>query len=128
MRLLLDTHALLWFLEDSPRLNPRAKAAIEYSGNEALVSLASLWEIAIKSKLGKLELTEPFQVLFPAQLDINGFAQLPIQVAHLHELERLPEVHRDPFDRLLIAQARTENLTLVSADRHYSAYGVPLLW
>lgn len=128
MRLLLDTHALLWFLEDNPDLSPKAKAAIEHPDTETLVSIASLWEIAIKANLGKLELTEPYETLFPAQLDMNGFIQLPVRLPHLYQLERLPQIHRDPFDRLLIAQARAENLIIVSQDTHFPAYGVSILW
>lgn len=128
MRLLLDTHALLWFLEDSTELSPKAKATIEHPDTETFVSIVSLWEIAIKSNLGKLELSEPFETLFPAQLDTNGFIQLPVRLPHLYELERLPQVHRDPFDRLLIAQARTENLTIVSQDTHFPTYKTPILW
>jgi PIN domain nuclease of toxin-antitoxin system len=127
MKLLLDTHALLWFLDDSPALSARAKAAIEHPDTETRVSVASLWEITIKSNLGKLDLSEPFPTLFPAQLDINGFIQLPVHLRHLYELECLPRHHRDPFDRLLIAQARTENLTLVSRDTHFASYHVAVL-
>jgi PIN domain nuclease of toxin-antitoxin system len=128
MKLLLDSHALLWFLDDSPALSARAKAAIEHPDSETWVSIASLWEIAIKSNLGKLDLSEPFEAVFPAQLDTNGFVQLPVRLRHLYELERLPKLHRDPFDRLLIAQARAENLTLVTRDRNFPAYDVPIYW
>lgn len=128
MRILLDTHALLWFLDDNPELSARAKVTIEHPDTETLVSIASLWEIAIKSNLGKLKIPEAFDKLFPAQLDMNGFIQLPVHLRHLHELERLPRHHNDPFDRLLIAQARTENLTLVSRDPHFPAYNIPILW
>lgn len=128
MKILLDTHALIWFLGDKPELSLRAKATIEHPDTETIVSVASLWEIAIKSNLGKLELPEPFEALFPDQLDMNGFIQLPVRMQHLYELERLPKLHRDPFDRLLIAQARMENLILISRDSHFLSYDMPILW
>jgi len=128
VKLLLDTHALIWFLNDHSSLSPRAKSVIEHPETESFVSIASLWEIAIKMNLGKLDLGAPFETLFPAQLELNGFIQLPVNIEHLYVLERLPSHHRDPFDRLLIAQAQVEGLTLVSCDPHFYAYGSTLLW
>lgn len=128
MRLLLDTHALIWFLEDDARLGRQARAAICDGANESLVSDATAWEAGIKHSLGKLRLPAPFEELFPGRIIAEGFRVLPIRHLHLHELVRLPLHHRDPFDRLLIAQARMEGLTLVSCDPHFPAYGVPLLW
>ncbi len=128
MNLLLDTHALIWFLEDDPRLGRQARAAIADAGNRSFVSDATAWEAGIKHALGKLRLPVPYEELFPGRVVALGFDVLPIRHGHLHQMVKLPPHHRDPFDRLLIAQALVEGLTLVSLDEHFSAYGVPLLW
>lgn len=128
MRLLLDSHALLWFCEGSSSLSLDAREAIEDLGNEKYVSHATAWEVAIKVSLGKLKLAVSFRDLFPGALQSNGFVALPTDFRHYYELTTLPFHHRDPFDRLLIAQARVEQLTLVSCDQSFQAYGVPLLW
>ena len=128
MKLLLDSHALIWFLNDHTALSPRAKSVIENPETESVISIVSLWEIAIKMNLGKLDLGAPFDTLFPAQLEFNGFLQLSVNIEHLYVLEQLPKHHRDPFDRLLIAQAQVDELTLVSRNPHFCAYGLPLLW
>lgn len=128
MRLLLDSHAFLWFCEGSAFLSAAARAAIEDLDNEKYVSHASAWEVAIKASLGKLKLAAPFDELFPGAVVSNGFLTLPTDFRHCRELLTLPFHHRDPFDRLLIAQARVEGLTLVSRDPHFPSYGVPVLW
>ena len=128
MTLLLDTHALIWFLEDDPQLGGHARAAIGDPANQCFVSDATAWEVCIKHALGKLKLPVPFEELFPGRVVELGFHVLPIRHAHLHQLVRLPLHHRDPFDRLLIAQAMTEGMTLVSVDQHFAAYGVSLVW
>ena len=128
MTLLLDTHTLLWFLTNDPKLSPRARGAIEDVANETHVSAASLWEVAIKSALGKLTLPASYADIFPRQLETNGFALLPITPTHCATLLTLPFHHRDPFDRLLLAQAKTEGMTLVSDDGQFGPYGVALLW
>jgi PIN domain nuclease of toxin-antitoxin system len=128
MRLLLDSHALLWFCEGNASLSAPARAAIEDSSNEKYVSHATAWEVAIKSSLGKLMLAVPYEELFPGALLANGFFTLPADFSHYRELLTMPFHHRDPFDRLLIAQASREGLTLVSKDPHFAAYGVSLLW
>ena len=124
MRLLLDTHALLWSLNDDPALGAKARALISDPSNDVLVSVASLWEIVVKMRVGKLaaDIEE-----IDAAIDSQGFDRLDIAVPHLAELAALPQHHRDPFDHLLIAQARAEQLTLVSRDSSFPAYGVPLL-
>jgi PIN domain nuclease of toxin-antitoxin system len=116
MKLLLDTQALLWFLTNDARLSRTAKSAIESVANQSHVSLASLWEIVIKVSLGKLRLPARFADIFPAQLRQNGFVLMPVELRHLGTLESLPYHHRDPFDRLLIAQAQTDGFTVVTND------------
>ncbi len=128
MRLLLDTHALIWFCEGKAALSPRARAAMEDAANECLVSHATAWEMAIKLNLGKLELGLDYGQIFPGVLDANGFSLLPPSLAHYQALISLPSHHGDPFDRLVIAQAQVEGLTIVTCDPHFPAYGVPILW
>ncbi len=128
MNLLLDTHALIWFLEDDARLSRQARAAISDAGNRSYVSDATAWEAGIKQSLGKLSLPVPYAALFPARLEAEGFHILPIRHAHLHRLIALPLHHRDPFDRILIAQAMEEGLTMVTCDPAFADYGIPLLW
>ena len=127
MNLLLDTHTLLWFLTDSPKLPTKARDVLKDLSNPTFVSMVSLWEIALKHSLGRLELhTEP-ERLFDL-VEESGFRLLPIESAHILGMTRLALHHQDPFDRLLIAQAQFERLTIVSKDRMFSHYDVPLLW
>ena len=128
MRLLLDTHALLWFCEGNPALSATARAAMEDSTNERYVSHATPWEVAIKVSLGRLELQVAFDALFPGVLNANGFDFLPSAPDHYRALIPLARHHGDPFDRLMIAQAQVESLTIVTCDSQFPAYGVPLLW
>jgi PIN domain nuclease of toxin-antitoxin system len=120
VKLLLDTHALLWWLSDDPQLGPVARAAIAEPEQEVLVSVVSLWEARIKQSLGKLELPETFR----ADIAEQGFRELAVLGEHTDELVRLPNYHRDPFDRLLIAQARGAGMTLVTADENIARYDV----
>lgn len=115
MKLLLDTHTFLWFIMGDPKLSEKARALIEDTRNERLLSTASLWEMAIKHSLGKLSLGQPFEVLIPQQLERNSIEILPITVAHLAVVVTLPFHHRDPFERLLIAQAAVERLSILSS-------------
>lgn len=128
MRLLIDTHALLWFCEGNPALSTAARAAMEDGGNERFVSHATAWEVAIKMSLKKLTLQVEYELLFSRVLKANGWEVLPASFDHYQALITLPRHHGDPFDRLLIAQAQVEGLTLVSCDAHFPAYGIPLLW
>ncbi len=128
MKLLLDTHAVLWFAEGSEELSGAARVAVEDAGNECWVSHASVWEIAVKIRLGKLTLQVPFDSLFPGVVAANGWRVLASEIRHFRELLTLPLHHRDPFDRLIIAQARAEGLTIVSRDRSFRSYDVPILW
>lgn len=128
MKALLDTHALLWFLAGSSRLSSEALKVIQEPSNTLFVSPASLWEISIKDSLGKLTLPKPFDQLFPACLDASSILILPILVHHLQVHRQLPFYHHDPFDRLIIAQAISDDLALISCDSQFSAYGVKLIW
>lgn len=128
MRLLLDTHTLLWFLREPEKLPIRVLSEIEAAGPESMVSVASLWEIAIKASLNKLCLPKPFDELFPQSVPESGLSLLGIEPRHINGVSRLPWHHRDPFDRLLIAQAKSDGLTLVSCDPKLAGYGVPVLW
>jgi PIN domain nuclease of toxin-antitoxin system len=125
---LLDTHALLWFLWDDSRLSGPAKSMIEEADNRKLVSVASCWEIAIKVGLGKLDLGEPSRSFLSREIARNNFELLPISLDHATMVEGLGSHHRDPFDRLLIAQALVDGLPLVSADAIFEQYGVSRLW
>jgi PIN domain nuclease of toxin-antitoxin system len=128
MRILLDTHSFLWFIMGSPKLSSKAHDEIESQDNDRFLSVASLWEMVIKTSLGKLTLAEPFHLLIPRQLTLNGIERLSIEIGHLNVLLSLPFHHRDPFDRLLIAQALSEQMPIVSADSNFDAYGVQRLW
>ena len=128
MRLLLDTHALLWFCAGDESLSAKARAALEDDSNERFVSHASAWEVAIKLGLGKLTLDVPYAEIFNDVMSANGFVFLAPSIRHYLALLELPLHHRDPFDRLLIAQAKTEDLILVSNDAHLMAYDVTLHW
>lgn len=128
MNLLLDTQAFLWFILDDDRLSQVAREAIVSTIDEVFVSPASAWEIAIKISLGKYELPAPIGAFWESQLLENGFKQVPIELSHFEELSRLPLHHRDPFDRLIIAQARVERLPVVSVDRAFDAYGIDRIW
>ena len=127
MRVLLDTHAFLWFIADDARLSARARTAIG-DASEAFLSLASCWEMAIKVSVGKLTLATPIERFLPEHLAVNGIQLLDIDLADTLAVARLPFHHRDPFDRLLVAQARHEKLTVVSADPVFRKYGVKRIW
>jgi PIN domain nuclease of toxin-antitoxin system len=128
IRALLDTHSFIWFIGGSERLSARARSLIEARENPMLVSVASLWEIAIKNGLGKLSLDRPFAELIPEQLERQQIGVLGVELQHLAELVRLPQHHRDPFDRLIAAQAIAERLPVISADAALDAYGVQRIW
>ena len=122
MRLLLDTHALLWWLADEG-LNSEAREAIADPANVVVVSAASAWEISIKKALGRLAAPDDLE----HQVETGGFVPLPIGIAHAIAAGQLPHHHEDPFDRMLIAQAFTEALTIVTRDKRFDDYGVRLL-
>jgi PIN domain nuclease of toxin-antitoxin system len=126
--MLLDTHTFLWFVLGDPRLTANATASIEEPGNEKLVSPASYWEIAIKISLGKYTLSKPYEEFMERGIVENGFVILPIELKHTAVLTTLPFHHRDPFDRLIIAQAMVEGIAVVSGDAAFDAYPVTRLW
>lgn len=128
MRLLLDTHTFLWFIGGDERLPRVARDMIADIANEVLFSVASLWEIAIKTSLGRLTLGRPFEELIPEQLILNRIEVLPIGLDDLGEVVKLPFHHRDPFDRLIIAQAVRKGLPIVGKDGEFSMYPVRLIW
>lgn len=128
MRLLLDTHVFLWWIEDAPDLSRKARAAIANPDNQCFLSLASSWEMAIKLSLGKLRLPDAIERFIPQQLAENGFSQLQIDFRHVARVASLAFHHRDPFDRLLVAQAMEEKLSVVSADKQFAKYGVKRIW
>ena len=128
MRLLLDTQAFLWFVLNDARLSPTARTLLIDPANELLLSPASYWEIAIKVSIGKYQVPGSFKDFMDRQIAVNQLSILPITVAHATVVASLPFHHRDPFDRLLIAQALTENVPLVSSDAIVDAYGVTRLW
>jgi len=128
MKAILDTHSLLWYLEGNPRLSAAARAFIDPLANELFVSIASLWEIAIKCSLGKLNLAKPFETMFPEQLQRNSIEILNIRIEHLNKLCTLPLHHRDPFDRLLTSQALVDGIPIISADPALDDYGVTRIW
>ena len=127
MTLLLDSQALVWWREGSRKLGARARTAIERDAFGVLVSAASAWEIAIKSASGKLRLREPAERWLPAALDDSGFDALAVTIPHTLRAAALPAHHADPFDRLLIAQAQLETLTIVTADTAFDDYDVRIL-
>jgi PIN domain nuclease of toxin-antitoxin system len=128
MRLLLDTHAFLWWVADAAELSSRARAAVASADNECFVSAASCWEMAIKVSIGKLELDGTVERFVPHHLSVNGFQELPVEIRHAARMARLPFHHRDPFDRLLAGQALEEDLAIVTADPIFRRYGLKVIW
>ena len=128
MKLLLDTHAFLWMSLDDPQLNRRVRDLVADMDNELLLSPASYWEIAIKISLGKYQLDESLDEFVNREVQKNGVTILPVQPIHAAQVVRLPFHHRDPFDRLLIAQAMVEQAALVSKDAVFDNYGVQREW
>ena len=123
MNLLLDTHAVLWWLKDDPALSEIARAAIADPENTVFLSAVVVWEIRIKQGIGKLDLPDDFTEV----LDGQRFAELPVRSVHAHAVAELPAVHRDPFDRMLVAQATVENMTIVTRDQSIATYSVDVI-
>lgn len=128
MRALLDTHAFLWWLADSERLSGTARHVVADEANNIIISAASAWEITTKVRLGRLSVTEGLAFDVADAIASQGFGELAIEVADAERAERLPGPHRDPFDRMLIAQALARDLAVVSVDPAFDGYGVTRLW
>ena len=128
VRYLLDTHTLLWFIAEDKQLSSSGQRLILDSSSEIFISTASLWEIAIKINIGKLALNKPFEQSFPDELDSHGIEILDITVDILVQLTTLPLHHRDPFDRLIIAQAIVEGIPIISKDEAFDLYDVKREW
>ena len=131
MRLLLDTHAFLWYMAGADELSGLARELIDDRANERLLSAAVPWEMAIKYSLGKLEIAEPFESLIPRLIEQNGMSLLGVTLEHTSAVATLPypvEKHRDPFDRLMIAQSKVEGIPIVSVDSRFDDYEVERLW
>ena len=124
MRLLIDSHAFLWWGESSPALGHTARSAIADPANEVLISIAALWELIIKASSGKLTLPADIETMVASQ----GFSLLSVGFDHLRRFGTLPRLHRDPFDRMMIAQALTEGIPIATGDRVFAAYGVQIVW
>lgn len=128
MRLLLDTHALIWWVEDDPQLSAKARIAISNQSSQVFVSTACAWECAIKVPTGKLPQAAPLLAAFRAVLQREGFDLLDMSLDHVLAAGALPQFHGDPFDRMLIAQSLAEGLAFVSKDKALDRYGVKRLW
>jgi PIN domain nuclease of toxin-antitoxin system len=127
VKILLDTHVFLWAITDSPKLSVQQRDLFLDEANEVHMSVASLWEILIKAGLGKLPLPEPAIEYLVRQMDQNRILLLPIWIAHLAELQKLPPLHRDPFDRMLVAQAKAEKMRMLSVNVRMREYGVEVI-
>lgn len=128
MKFIADTHAFIWFVTDSPRLSAPAKKLFESSDSERFLSVASIWEIAIKTSLGKLSFDRPLEQFLPEQIALNSVRLLDISFSHAMRIADLPFHHRDPFDRMIVAQGLVENLPILSNDETLNAYGVKCIW
>ncbi len=128
MKLLLDTHSFLWINENSARLSQTVRDLCASGEHEFYLSIASPWEMQIKHQLGKLSLTMPVEELVAKNMHENNIQLLPIELAHINYLQQLPTHHKDPFDRIIIAQAIIEGLSVVTVDRAFADYAVPVIW
>lgn len=128
MTIILDTHTFLWFIAGDKKLSTQARSLIEDPNNRVLLSIVSVWEIVVKASTGKLPLSRSFVDLIGQDVDGNGIEVLPTTLAHLETLSRLPLLHRDPFDRLLIAQSISEGIPIVGTDIAFDQYSVTRLW
>jgi PIN domain nuclease of toxin-antitoxin system len=128
MKLLLDTHIFIWYILDSQRLNPTIRLLIDDEDNELLLSIASIWEMVIKHSSGKLSLGMPFDLFIEQQLSVNTIELLKINLEHINVVASLPFHHRDPFERILIAQAIVEQISILSADSVFDNYPIERLF
>ncbi|MFW6105339.1 MAG: type II toxin-antitoxin system VapC family toxin [Chloroflexota bacterium] len=128
MKVLLDTHAFLWWIADDPQLSAHARQIIGNGENELFLSAASGWEIATKVRLGKLDMPDNLESFVLEQMAVNAIVTLPIRMSHALHVHKLPEHHRDPFDRLLVSQAQLENLPILTADPQIAQYAARIIW
>jgi PIN domain nuclease of toxin-antitoxin system len=128
MKVLLDTHVFIWWVIDDPQLSDTARAVISDPANTIYLSVVSAWEIIIKERTGKLSLPEPAQTYVPSRLNSNGFVSLTVELTHVLQIASLPDHHRDPFDRLLIAQSQIEQVPILTVDRLIGQYAVTVIW
>ncbi|HST04461.1 MAG TPA: type II toxin-antitoxin system VapC family toxin [Chloroflexia bacterium] len=128
MKLLLDTHSFLWFVQGDPNLGVNASAQIGDESNEIYLSMASVWEIAIKISVGKLKIDQELDSFLYDQLNLNRMSIINISIEHVSKVANMPFHHRDPFDRLIIAQSINEQMPIVSRDEAFDAYGVTRIW
>ena len=128
MKYLLDTHTFLWWITDNDSLSDHAREIIRDGRNTLFLSAASGWEIAIKAGLGRLELQEESEKLIPEQMQLNEIQGLPIQMSHALHVHALPEYHRDPFDRMLVAQCQMEEMSIITSDPQIARYDVEVIW
>jgi len=128
MRALLDTHAFLWWITNDPRLSTKVREIISHGENEIFLSVASGWEMAIKAGLGRLHLPPNLKHFILEQMALNAIESLPVQMSHALHVYKLPTHHRDPFDRMLIAQAQVERMPIITVDPRVAQYDVEILW
>lgn len=128
MKLLIDTHVFIWLNEESVQLSNKVKDLYLSREHEVYLSIASVWEMQIKAQLGKLALSMPIEALVSKNIQENDIYLLPINLSHIAQLEKLPAYHKDPFDRMLIAQAMVEDFTIASIDAVFADYAVPVIW
>lgn len=128
MRAMLDTHAFLWFVLNDPKLSTDARVTIEDASHEIFISPANSWEIAIKISCGKYHLKDSYEAFWQKGMNENNIALLPIALRHTAQLLSMPHHHKDPFDRLLIAQALAEKIPLIGSDGRFDAYGIQRIW
>ncbi len=123
MKILLDTHTLIWFLEGNEKLGRRNKSILENPNNTKYLSIVSIWDLALKINSGKLQITKPLQYFIPKEINL-----ISLKLEHIFHLKKLPYIHKDPFDRLIISTAIFEKLTLISIDENFKKYEVNLVW
>ena len=128
MKLLLDTHTFIWWFNEPEKLSAKALALLTNVGNDVILSVASVWEMQIKIQSGRMTFTVPLRELVENQRQANGVQIMPVELEHVLALETLPALHKDPFDRLLVAQANAEGAFLISRDPLFAGYPVKLLW
>ena len=128
MKLLLDTHSFIWFVEGNPQLSLNSRELIADPENQVFLSIVSIWEMAIKDGLGKLDLRQPLNELVATQISLNDISVLPLTVEHALYVRDLPLHHRDPFDRIIIGQGIIEGLPVISIDEVFDRYGISRIW